>query len=140
MHFYYLLKVFHRSYRYFDENFNSAPDRRYPIIIFHESDLDDEDSRNQFRKAEVAGNSSVMTSSSSNSLLFFQTVRLELPSFINQSLVPKVMCFKGVGYRHMCRFQAKLVYDQPILEGLKYVWRLDDDSFIYKPVKYDVFR
>ena len=40
----------------------------------------------------------------------------------------------------MCRFQAKTVYEQPILARLQYVWRLDDDSYITSPVGYDVFR
>jgi len=40
----------------------------------------------------------------------------------------------------MCRFHVKSVYEQPILNGLQYVWRLDDDSFIKTPVGYDVFR
>ena len=40
----------------------------------------------------------------------------------------------------MCRFHAKTLYDQPILVGLQYVLRLDDDSFILKPVSYDIFR
>ena len=40
----------------------------------------------------------------------------------------------------MCRFHAKTLYEQPILVGLQYVWRLDDDSYITKPIGYDVFR
>jgi len=44
--------------------------------------------------------------------------------------VPKRICFKTIGYRHMCRFQAKSLYEQPTLAGLQYVWRLDDDSYI----------
>jgi len=40
----------------------------------------------------------------------------------------------------MCRFHAKTVYDQPILARLKYIWRLDDDSYILQPIRYDVFR
>ena len=45
----------------------------------------------------------------------------------------------GVGYRHMCRFQSKLVMDQPIMDGLTYIWRLDDDSHIFEPIKSDLF-
>ena len=40
----------------------------------------------------------------------------------------------------MCRFHAKSIYDQPILVGLQYVWRLDDDSYVTRPIGYDVFR
>ena len=70
----------------------------------------------------------------------FQAVRFDIPSFVNQSAVPKRACTKTIGYRHMCRFHAKTLYEQPILDGLQYVWRLDDDSFITKPIRYDVFR
>ena len=69
-----------------------------------------------------------------------QVVHFDIPPFINQSAVPKRLCVKGIGYRHMCRFQAKTLYDQPILVGLQYVWRLDDDSYITEPIGYDVFR
>jgi len=44
-----------------------------------------------------------------------------------------------VGYRHMCRFHAKTVYEQPILTGLEFAWRLDHDSFITREIGYDVF-
>jgi len=69
-----------------------------------------------------------------------QVVHFDFPAFINQSAVPKEMCYKNVGYRHMSRFQAKLLYEQPILVGLQYIWRLDDDSFILRRVGYDIFR
>jgi hypothetical protein len=39
----------------------------------------------------------------------------------------------------MCRFQAKGVFEQPIMAGLEYIWRLDDDSVLLGPVKFDVF-
>ena len=46
----------------------------------------------------------------------------------------------GIGYRHMCRFQSTLLADQPIMEGLSYMWRLDDDSHIHAPIKFDLFQ
>ena len=46
----------------------------------------------------------------------------------------------GIGYRHMCRFHAKTVYDEPILSGVQYAWRLDDDSLITRDIDYDVFQ
>jgi hypothetical protein len=39
----------------------------------------------------------------------------------------------------MCRFHAREVYHQPILCGLEYAWRLDDDSALQGNVEYDVF-
>jgi hypothetical protein len=118
------IAVFGRSVKYLDANFNDA--YGYPIIVFHEPNMDNDNDRRQLR-------------SLTNSTLFFQLVHFDFPDFINRSAVPPRLCFKTVGYRHMCRFQAKTVYDQPILVGLRYVWRLDDDSFILKPIGYDVF-
>jgi hypothetical protein len=40
----------------------------------------------------------------------------------------------------MCHFHAIGVYHQPILCGLEYAWRLDDDSVLQGNVQYDVFR
>ena len=69
-----------------------------------------------------------------------QVVYFRIPSFIDQSKIPKKVCLHGVGYRHMCRFHAKTLYEQPILTRLQYIWRLDDDSCIMAPIGYDVFR
>jgi len=44
-----------------------------------------------------------------------------------------------IGYRHMCRFHAKTVYEQPILRDVEFVWRLDHDSFITRDIGYDIF-
>ena len=38
----------------------------------------------------------------------------------------------------MCRFQAKGVYEQPIMAGLEYALRLDDDSRFRKPIDFDL--
>lgn len=71
-----------------DQHFN---DRfQYPVIIFHEADLYDVSNRSQVR---------AMT----RSTVYFEEVRFELPAFVNRSAVPKVVCYRGVGYRHMCR-------------------------------------
>ena len=119
------IPIFDRSVRLLDANFNDV--YRYPIILFHEENMQDASHRQQLQ---------AMT----NASLFFQLVRFDIPDFINRSAVPFRLCFKTVGYRHMCRFQAKTVYEQPILAGLDYVLRLDDDSYIYRPIGYDIFR
>jgi alpha 1,2-mannosyltransferase len=121
------IPVIARSAPIFHANFNA--EYRYPIVIFHESDLDPESERKRLRDAVV-----------DPSLLFFQRVTFDIPSFINRSAVPHRVCFKTVGYRHMCRFHAITIYDEPILATLRYVWRLDDDSYILRPIGYDVFR
>ena len=35
---------------------------------------------------------------------------------------------------------AKPVMHDWLVTGVRYVWRLDDDSFITRPIRYDVFR
>ena len=62
-----------------------------------------------------------------------------MPSFINRSAIPEKRCGKGTGYRHMCRSQAKGVYEDAIMESVEYAWRLDDDSLLLRPINYDVF-
>jgi len=75
---------------------NSNAYYRYPIIVFHEADVDLERERDRFR-----------ASFPDPALLFFQRVTLEFPSFIHQSAVPLLACVgQTVGYRHMCRFHV----------------------------------
>lgn len=45
----------------------------------------------------------------------------------------------GMGYRFMCDFFAGSMYDQAVLQGYEYYLRLDTDSFILSPVRYDMF-
>jgi len=99
----------------------------YPVIVFHETDSRDLLHR-KFRKRH------------SNIRLFFQEVQFNIPAHVNASL-DKVVARQqySIGYRHMCRFHAKQVYDQEILVGLKYVWRLDDDSLLLTTINYDLF-
>lgn len=97
----------------------------YPLILFHEKEF------REHRKSVID-----MLNSSD---VFFQEVTFQTPSFIQSPLKKNIPCMSSIGYRHMCRFQAKLVYDQPILEGLDYYWRLDDDSSLVGEVKYDLF-
>jgi len=44
-----------------------------------------------------------------------------------------------VGYRHMCRWYAGLIFQHEALQGYDYVWRLDTDSFILAPIEHDPF-
>ena len=72
--------------------------------------------------------------------IYFQAVSFQLPSFVNESaIIIDPACPNPIAYRHMCRFQSKLIYEEPILMGLDYYWRLDDDSQILAPISYDVF-
>ena len=105
-----------------DKHFN---DRfSYPVILFHEDDLRD-DMRQRLTRA-------------TRSHLIFQNIS---DAFLKStgSDVPARMFGSGMGYRHMCRFQAKTVYDLPIMKSLDYAWRLDDDSILLGDVTYDIF-
>lgn len=44
-----------------------------------------------------------------------------------------------LGYRHMCRFFSGDIYNHPILQNYDYYLRLDTDSFILKPINYNIF-
>jgi alpha 1,2-mannosyltransferase len=116
--------------QHFDTNFNDA--YNYPVIVFFEPDKVNEAARNHMR-------------ASTRSTLFFQRVEFKLPLHIDETLI-SAQCggLQGFGfdYRHMCRFQAVQIYQEPIIdtEELEYVLRLDDDSMFTRPVGYDMFR
>ena len=73
------LPFFRRSMDLFHNNSNS--EYRYPIIIFHEADLDTKPGRDLFRALTP-----------DPVLLYFQRVTFEIPSFVNQSAVPRIAC------------------------------------------------
>lgn len=110
--------------RFFNNQFG------YPVIFFIENDMDTASSRNYIK-------------SLTNSTVFFQVVTFTVPDFITKHVPPAIRGktrVYDIGYRHMCRFHAKIVYDQPIVRQLEYAWRLDHDSFITRPIRYDVFK
>ena len=73
--------------------------------------------------------------------LYFQEVDFHLPPFLTDPIPTALPCaYHDIGYRHMCRFQAKLVYQQPImLKELQHAWQLDHDSRIKSPIIRDPF-
>ena len=103
----------------------------YPVVIFIESDLDDDEGRQTIRSF-----------STTPRRLFIQVVRFQIPSFITSAVPRSAGNAKPIGYRHMCRFHAITVYRHPIMtasSAVDYAWRLDDDSFLYRPITYDLF-
>jgi len=98
----------------------------YPVIVFHEADSHDL-IQLMFHKYQ-------------NIRLFFQEVQFDIPAHVVASAVRfDIKCLSHIGYRHMCRFHAKQIYEQAILEGLVYVWRIDDDSLLPADINYDLF-
>ena len=125
------LKDLQRILQKIDVHFNAR--FNYPIVIF----TDDEALLNTSVKKQLK-------SACKHSALFFQRIFLPLPSHLKAEDIPVALpCGlkknRTVGYRHMCRFHAFGVYDEPILNGLEYAWRLDDDSVISRRIDYDVF-
>lgn len=108
-----------------DKYFNTK--HQYPIVVFHETEANFDIARTFLR-------------SWTKSTMYFQTVSFQVPDFLPRNLTMRSKtCLKSFGYRHMCRFHAKLFYEQPIIRGFDYAWRLDDDSEIMSPIEYDIF-
>ena len=109
--------------RYFNHRYN------YPIILFVD--------------AEVSRDVRYFLMKSSDSELFFQDVVFEIPDFVK---VPSEEFMKvcpwppHLGYRHMCRFQSSRVFSEPILQGITWYWRLDNDSELHAEIGYDLFQ
>ncbi|CAH1790690.1 unnamed protein product [Owenia fusiformis] len=99
----------------------------YPIIIFHESSF-----KNTTKK-EIK--------SRTQNIVIFQLVEFMIPSFINSSkLMKSKVCYRDIGYKHMCRFHSKQVPQHPVMKKFDFYLRLDDDSLFLKPINYDIFR
>ena len=98
---------------------------RYPIIVFHTGDMSNE--------TDI-----ILSAVQLRDLVFMQEIEFEIPRFFPKRENTK--CPGAIGYRHMCRFHSNTVYLHPIMQGLEYAWRLDDDSQLMEPsISYDVF-
>jgi len=67
-----------------------------------------------------------------------QDILNEIPEYFPHPEFPNCQGFP-IGYRHMCRFFSGEVFNQDILSGYEYVWRLDTDSFILDQINYNIF-
>lgn len=112
-----------------DIQFNIKHD--YPVILFHEDDLT--------HQQKIA----IRKESRSN--IFFQEVKFKIPEWVTES--PDVFlnrCTFGapghIGYRHMCRFHTRLVFEHPIMKNVAWYLRIDDDSKILEKIDYDLFK
>ncbi len=120
---YYLVKTYDRlskSLPTLDKYFNDT--FKYPVIIFYEKEF----------TSDIPALKNMSTSQ-----LFFQEVQFVVPDFVGNLSHYKITCTHyEIGYRHMCRFHSKIVYDLPIMTNFNYYWRLDDDSFLTRNVSY----
>jgi len=113
------------------KNFNN--NYRYPVVVFHDD----------IQKTTV----SQLFGALNAQLGFvpqikFEVLKFEMPSHISSdpALYDPPLTQFGMGYRHMCRLHSGEIYKHPALLQYDWYWRLDSDSFILSPIKYDVFQ
>ena len=70
----------------------------YPVVIFHEAGM--------FSSPQTK-NKVLNAAAWNSSRIFFQQVKFKVPKFLSKPVLPKITCVSTIGYRHMCRFQAK---------------------------------
>lgn len=119
------LMLFEKSIESLKNNF--LTNNPYPVMVFHE-DIED----SYFEKFDID--------------MRPVKIHFKIPSFLEASEIPEFISVPGVpfpftvGYRHMCRFFSGDMYFQEVLKDTDYYLRLDNDSFILEPVKYDIFK
>ena len=64
---------------------------------------------------------------------------LNLPPLLLTHVVCAVL-YTRLGYKHMCRFHAGKIYDNPIFNEVDFAMRLDDDSCVEGNITTDLFR
>jgi hypothetical protein len=106
-----------RRNRMLHRNFNKH--FGYPVIIFHEGNIH-------------PSHQSVISKLTPN-IVFFD---VSGKAFFEPSDLP-IEYKNQIGYKHMCRFYAMQMYD--LVGDFDYIMRLDDDSYIDSPIKYDLF-
>lgn len=81
--------------------------------------------------------------------IYFYKINFKIPDYPQEILNQIPERFKGhwdenaffsIGYRHMCRFFSGEIYKDPFFEKVKFLLRLDCDSYFTKKVTYDIFK
>ena len=128
-------KVYLKTSLYFlFKNFNAK--YKYPVIILHEGDYTEDAMKDILTgiRGECRG------------LVSFKEIDKEdfvIPSHINTDKMNEIIDLRIVPYwrnqkyRSMCNFWLKNFYKYTT--GYEYVMRIDDDSIIEEPIKYDLF-
>jgi len=129
-------KVYLKTSLYFlFKNFNAK--YKYPVIILHEGDYADDEAKKE-----------ILTGirSECRSLLSFKQIDATdfcIPSHIDIDKMNRIIdhrivpYWRNQKYRSMCNFWLKNFYKYTT--GYDYVMRIDDDSIIEEPIKYDLF-
>lgn len=74
----------------------------------------------------------------------FQYIEFSIPEHNKHLSIPDVYYVEPnnpfpIGYRHMCRFFAGEIFKQKVLDNYEYFMRMDSDSFLLRPVQYNIF-
>jgi len=81
--------------------------------------------------------------------IYFHKVDFSLPDYPQEIMEQIPEKFKGhwdenaffsMGYRHMCRYFSGEIYKDSFFDNVKYLLRLDCDSYFTGKVPYDIFR
>lgn len=97
--------------------------RKYPIIVFHEGVMD---TTSQRELSLCFGGGRVL----------FQSV--VLPLFEIRQMWDPFCVRVSLGYRGMCHFFSKELFEMPVLKHVKLIARVDEDSEFFPP-SFDVF-
>lgn len=118
------------------KNFNEA--YKYPVILFHEGDYDDDGKQDIINSIRM----------SCRDLVSFQALDKDdftVPAHIDLAKVERALAitpavtpyWRNLKYRMMCRWW--LVHFMKYVQDYDYVMRLDDDSIIEEEIKKDLF-
>jgi hypothetical protein len=81
--------------------------------------------------------------------VYFYKINFSIPDYPQEILSQIPERFKGhwdegaffsIGYRHMCRLFSGELYKETFFENVKYLLRLDCDSYFTDKVTYDIFQ
>lgn len=108
------LKLLYKNYT---KRFN------YPILIFH----DDFTNEDQNLLLNIYSN------------IKFEKLEFEIPSWIEKSRINEGSHKVRIAYMHMCRFFSGEIYKHDVIKKYDWYMRLDSDSYVHFPIKYDLF-
>ncbi len=128
------VKTLRNIFTHFNDEF------KYPILIFHFGDLDAHHSMECFKMANF--------SDTQISLIDFINAEgaTEFPPDVGTKQdwaisVNTPDAWRYPNYHHMCAFWSRTIFKQSYFRknNIKYYWRLDTDSLLWNPIKYDLF-
>lgn len=102
---------------------------QYPVILLIEQSFKEE------------WRTFIQNNVDSRIILSFEHIQFPTPA---STSVPRVLTIDGqpwpIGYRQMCRFWSGGFLTFPALQPYDYIWRMDTDAFLTKPIDIDFFQ